>query len=87
VPVCPHAGGVALCGSFQHLSVFAYISVSVSPGYRFVEYVDHLHEHFVYPVSLKNGRYLPPADPGYSIEMKPESVDYYEFPNGRAWKT
>ncbi|PYS40587.1 MAG: fuconate dehydratase [Acidobacteria bacterium] len=87
VPVCPHAGGVGLCEYVQHLSIFDYIAVSASLENRIVEYVDHLHEHFVYPVSLKNGRYLPPADPGYSIEMKPESVDYYEFPNGRAWKT
>src|SRR5437016_5058673 len=87
VPVCPHAGGVGLCEYVQHLSIFDYIAVSASLENRIVEYVDHLHEHFVYPVSLKNGRYLPPTDPGYSIEMKPESVDYYEFPNGRAWKT
>jgi len=87
VPICPHAGGVGLCEYIQHLSIFDYIAVSASLENRIVEYVDHLHEHFVYPVSLKNGRYLPPADPGYSIEMKPESVDYYEFPNGRAWKT
>ena len=87
VPVCPHAGGVGLCEYVQHLSIFDYIAVSASLEHRIVEYVDHLHEHFVYPVSLKNGRYMAPADPGYSIEMKPESVDYYEFPNGRAWKT
>ena len=87
VPVCPHAGGVGLCEYVQHLSIFDYIAVSASLENRIVEYVDHLHEHFVYPVSLKNGRYLPRTDPGYSIEMKPESVDYYEFPNGRAWKT
>ncbi len=85
VPVCPHAGGVGLCEYVQHLSLFDYIAVSASLQNRIVEYVDHLHEHFVYPVSMKNGRYMPPADPGYSIEMKPESLDYYEFPNGRAW--
>jgi L-fuconate dehydratase len=74
VPVCPHAGGVGLCEYVQHLSIFDYIAVSASLEDRIVEYVDHLHEHFVYPVKMKGGRYLPPLDPGYSIEMKPESL-------------
>jgi L-fuconate dehydratase len=86
VPVCPHAGGVGLCEYVQHLALFDYIAVSASLENRIVEYVDHLHEHFVYPVKMKAGRYMPPLDPGYSIEMKPESLDYYEFPNGAAWR-
>jgi L-fuconate dehydratase len=86
VPVCPHAGGVGLCEYVQHLSLFDYIAVSASLENRIVEYVDHLHEHFVFPVAIKNGRYVAPLDPGYSIEMKPESLDYYEFPHGPAWK-
>ena len=86
VPVCPHAGGVGLCEYVQHLSLFDYIAVSASLENRIVEYVDHLHEHFVFPVVMKSGCYVPPLDPGYSIEIKPESLDYYEFPNGRAWR-
>ena len=86
VPVCPHAGGVGLCEYVQHLSLFDYIAVSASLDQRIVEYVDHLHEHFVYPVVIQGGRYLPPLDPGYSIEMKDGSLDYYEFPSGEAWK-
>ena len=86
VPVCPHAGGVGLCEYVQHLSLFDYIAVSASLDNRITEYVDHLHEHFVYPVLVKNGRYLPPLDPGYSIEMKEESLAYYEFPSGEAWR-
>ncbi len=86
VAVCPHAGGVGLCEYVQHLSLFDYIAVSASLENRITEYVDHLHEHFVYPVKMKNGRYLPPLDPGYSIEMKVESLDYYEFPQGQAWR-
>ena len=86
VPVCPHAGGVGLCEYVQHLSLFDYIAVSASLENRITEYVDHLHEHFVCPVTVKNGRYMAPLDPGYSIEMKAESLDYYEFPNGVAWK-
>jgi len=86
VPVCPHAGGVGLCEYVQHLSLFDYIAVSASLESRITEYVDHLHEHFVYPVIMKDGRYLPPMDPGYSIEMKLRSLDYYEFPDGEAWR-
>ena len=86
VPVCPHAGGVGLCEYVQHLSLFDYIAVSASLDKRITEYVDHLHEHFVYPVTIKDGRYMPPLDSGYSIEMKRDSLDYYEFPNGPAWK-
>ncbi|MBK8000865.1 MAG: L-fuconate dehydratase [Verrucomicrobia bacterium] len=85
LPVCPHAGGVGLCEYVQHLSIFDYIAVSGSTENRVIEYVDHLHEHFLDPVTMRNGCYLPPNRPGYSIEMKPESLAQYEFPNGVAW--
>ena len=86
VPVCPHAGGVGLCEYVQHLSIFDYIAVSGSLENRRVEFVDHLHEHFVYPVEIRNGNYVAPLAPGYSIEMKPESIKEYEFPGGAEWK-
>ena len=86
VPVCPHAGGVGLCEYVQHLSIFDYICVSGSLESRILEYVDHLHEHFLDPVVIKNGRYMPPVKPGYSITMRPESLDQYEFPTGPAWQ-
>jgi L-fuconate dehydratase len=87
VPICPHAGGVGLCEHVQHLSLWDYIACSATLEDRIVEYVDHLHEHFVYPVQMRNGRYLPPAAPGYSTEMKPQSLAEYEFPDGPAWKS
>ena len=86
VPVCPHAGGVGLCEYVQHLAIFDYIAVGASLENRILEYVDHLHEHFLEPVVIRNGRYMPPAKPGYSITMKAESLDEFEFPNGAAWK-
>ena len=86
VPVCPHAGGVGLCEYVQHLAIFDYIAIGASLENRILEYVDHLHEHFLDPVVIKNGRYMPPSNPGYSITMKAESLDQYEFPNGPAWK-
>jgi L-fuconate dehydratase len=85
VPVCPHAGGVGLCEYVQHLSVFDYVCVSASLEDRILEYVDHLHEHFVHPVRIERDRYLVPGAPGYSITIKPESLDEFEFPRGRAW--
>jgi L-fuconate dehydratase len=86
IPVCPHAGGVGLCEYVQHLAIFDYICVSASLDDRVVEYVDHLHEHFVDPVVIREGRYMPPTAPGYSITMKPESLARYAYPDGAAWK-
>ncbi|CDZ98024.1 mandelate racemase muconate lactonizing enzyme [Phaffia rhodozyma] len=83
IPVCPHAGGVGLCEYVIHLSLIDYIAVSGSYDRNVLEYVDHLHEHFKYPVSInKAGRYNVPQDPkgGYSIEMFPESIRNYTFP-------
>jgi L-fuconate dehydratase len=85
VPVCPHAGGVGLCEYVQHLSIFDYIAVSASLHNRIIEYVDHLHEHFLDPVVIRNARYIPPTAPGYSIEMRAESLATYAFPHGAAW--
>jgi len=86
IPVCPHAGGVGLCEYVQHLAVFDYLCVSASLDNRIVEYVDHLHEHFVDPVIMQNGRYTLPTAPGYSITMRPESLRDYEYPIGTAWR-
>ena len=87
VPVCPHAGGVGLCEYVQHISIFDYIAVSGSLKDRMCEYVDHLHEHFVDPCVVINARYMAPARPGYSITMKGESLEAYEFPAGRVWRS
>jgi len=86
VVVCPHAGGVGLCEYVQHLSFFDYLRVSCSLEDRVIEFVDHLHEHFLDPVRIVRGRYQLPTRPGYSIEMKPESLENYEFATGSAWR-
>jgi L-fuconate dehydratase len=85
IPVCPHAGGVGLCELVQHLSIFDYIAVSASLHNRVLEYVDHLHEHFVDPVVIRDGRYMPPEKPGYSAALKAASLEEYTFPTGAAW--
>jgi L-fuconate dehydratase len=85
VPVCPHAGGVGLCELVQHLSAFDFVAVSGSFDDVVVEYVDHLHEHFVDPVRMRGGRYVAPDRPGYSAEIRRESLETYVFPTGQAW--
>ncbi len=86
VPVCQHAGGVGLCEYVQHLSIFDYIAVSASLEGRVVEYVDHLHEHFVHPVEIRHGRYMPPQAAGYSIKLREASLRAYRHPDGAAWQ-
>lgn len=85
IPVCPHAGGVGLCEYVQHLSMIDYIAISGSMEGRIIEFVDHLHEHFYEPVIIKNGAYMPPLAPGYSITMKEQSLKDFNFPNGKEW--
>jgi L-fuconate dehydratase len=85
VPVCPHAGGVGLCELVQHLSMFDYVAVSGSIEDRVIEYVDHLHEHFVDPVVVREGRYRAPLAPGFSATMRPETLTAYAYPDGPVW--
>jgi len=86
VPVCPHAGGVGLCEMVQHLAMFDYLSVSATMDDRVIEYVDHLHEHFVTPVRIARGRYLAPTEPGFGAEIGADSRAEYLFPEGPVWK-
>jgi L-fuconate dehydratase len=85
VPICPHAGGVGLCEYAQHISMFDFVAVGASLDDRVCEFVDHLHEHFVDPVRVAGGRYLAPTTPGYSIEIRPESLSEFAFPDGPGW--
>ena len=86
IPVCPHAGGVGLCEYVQHLSAFDYLRSSTTLENRVTEYVDHLHEHFVDPVRIRNAHYQLPEKPGYSIEIFAETLRDYSYPNGKVWK-
>jgi L-fuconate dehydratase len=87
IPVCPHAGGVGLCEYVQHLAAFDFLCVSASLENRVVEFVDHLHEHFVDPVRIRRGHYLLPEQPGYSIEIYAETLRDYGYPDGRVWRS
>lgn len=79
LPVCPHAGGVGLCEYVQHLSMIDYLCISGTHEGRVIEYVDHLHEHFLHPCDIRGAAYMPPQAPGYSIEMHPASIEQYRF--------
>lgn len=79
LPVWPHAGGVGLCEYVQHLSMIDYLVVSGTKEGRVIEYVDHLHEHFIEPCDIREAAYMPPKLPGFSIEMKPASIAKYTF--------
>jgi L-fuconate dehydratase len=87
VPVCPHAGGVGLCEMVQHLSMFDFIAVSGTREDRVIEFVDHLHDHFLDPVVIRNGHYLPPVKAGYGTTILARSREAYVFPHGTAWQT
>ena len=86
VPVCPHAGGVGLCEMVQHLAMFDAVAVTGHHPGRIVEFVDHLHEHFVVPTDIQNGSYMAPLQPGAGAEMHQASIDKYQFPSGSYWK-
>lgn len=85
VPVCPHGGGVGLCELVQHLAMFDFVAVSGSMEGRAIEYVDHLHEHFVDPVAVRDGRYAAPLAPGFGAAMRPETLRDYAYPDGPVW--
>ena len=86
VMVCPHAGGVGLCEYVQHLSMWDYLACSGTMENRMIEFVDHLHEHFVEPCRIEQGHYMMPTAPGYSIEMVEETLKDYRFPLGKVWR-
>lgn len=85
VPVCPHAGGVGLCELVQHLAMFDWLAVSGTTEDRVIEYVDHLHDHFLDPVVIRDGHYTAPTAPGFSAALRPESIARYTFPGGAFW--
>ncbi len=53
---------------------------------RSIEYVDHLHEHFVDPCVIRGGCYQVPTAAGASITMKPDSLAAHSYPGGSIWK-
>lgn len=85
IRVFPHAGGVGLCELVQHLAMADFVAISGSKDDRAIEFVDHLHQHFRSPVVIRHGHYLPPTDPGFSAQMREETLAEYAFPDGPVW--
>ena len=79
LPVWPHAGGFGLCEYVQHMSMIDYVAISGEKDSKRIEFVDHLHEHFIDPCVVKNGAYMAPTQPGFSIEIKPETLRDFRF--------
>jgi L-fuconate dehydratase len=86
VRVFPHAGGVGLCELVQHLAMADFIAITGKKEDRAIEFVDHLHEHFIDPVTIRAGRYLAPTRPGFSAEMHARSIAEHTFPGGIVWR-
>lgn len=95
VPVCPHAGGVGLCELVQHLAFFGYVALGGvseerSEDNRFIggpliEWIDHLHEHFVDPAVVRFGHYVAPSAAGASTEMLADAMAEFAYPDGTEW--
>ena len=85
IPVIPHAGGVGLCETVQHLSMFDFVAVSRTTEGRMIEFADHLHEHFVTPASIVGGRYQTPTAPGSGAEILDSSIEEWIYPEGTGW--
>ena len=85
VRVCPHDGGVGLCEAVQHLSMFDFVAVSGTRERRSIEFVDHLHEHFIEPIDVRAGHYRAPRLPGAGMEMHAGSLARYAYPGGAEW--
>lgn len=85
VRVYPHAGGVGLCELVQHLAMADFVAITGKKEDRAIEFVDHLHQHFVDPVMIRNGCYIAPSAPGFSAQMHTETLAQYRFPDGPVW--
>ncbi len=84
LPVCPHAGGVGLSEYIQHVAMIDYLCFSGTTDGRVAEYVEHLHEHFLAPPVIRNGHYMPPSQPGFSIQMTKSTLGAFATPVGAA---
>ena len=85
IPVIPHAGGVGLCETVQHLSMFDFVAISCTTEGRMIEFADHLHEHFVTPAAVVGGRYQTPTAPGSGAEILDSSIEEWIYPGGTGW--
>lgn len=65
--------------------MFDFVAVAGENPDRVVEFVDHLHEHFVVPTNIQRARYMAPTEPGAGAEMFEQSVADFTYPTGKEW--
>ena len=86
IPVCPHGGGIGLCNMIRHYAIWDQLAVSCAREGRFVEYLNFLQDDvFESPVTVANGCYDTPRQPGWGLEMKATFVEKHEYPIGAVW--
>lgn len=85
-PVCPHAGGVGLCNYVQQLAIFDQIAVGASSAGRVVEWLHFLQDVLVTPINVVKCRYMPPAAPGFGVELTQAALREFRYPDGPAWR-
>ena len=85
IPVIPHAGGVGLCEYVQHLNLINKFIIS-NNNLQLCEYAESCSEHFKNPAVIKEGGYVTPINPGYSVEIKESSIKKFDYNEGSYWK-
>ncbi|GAA0879237.1 L-fuconate dehydratase [Algoriphagus jejuensis] len=65
VPVVPHVGDMGQI--HQHLVLFNHISVG-HPA-LLLEHIPHLRDYFKFPVTIVDGKYITPQQPGMSADL------------------
>ena len=86
VPVCPHAGGVGLCEYAQHVSMFDYVAGRCVAGRTASASSSTTCTSTSSTRSGSSaGATSPRRRPGYSIEIRPESLSEFAFPDGPGW--
>ncbi|EKD73982.1 MAG: mitochondrial enolase superfamily member 1-like protein [uncultured bacterium] len=86
VPIRLDSSGSGFGEYVQHLAMVDYIYISGTLKNRVLEYPEYLSEHFKAPAMIRNGHYQVPLAPGYSVEIKKNSLMQYGYPHGQAWQ-
>lgn len=66
IPVVPHVGDMGQI--HQHMVLFNHITIGHSA--LFLEHIPHLRQYFKHPVSIIDGKYKVPQEPGMSSDLK-----------------
>ena len=73
-----------MCEYVQHLNLINKFIIT-NNSLELCEYAESCSEHFVNPATIKNGGYVTPLEPGYSVKIKDSSIKKYDFKSGDFW--